>query len=527
MDISFTDADRLFSKLADYPDGVAVVNGRGVVRFANPLALLFYGAGSGTLEGKTLGLAVKPGETVEQEIGGRTLEVHAAAILWTGEDGFLLAIRDVSARKRSEHQLASAMSDLRLALASEKVLLNELDKKNKELTALSITDGLTGLYNHRYVQERFEFEFKRVKRYGGNLGCIMMDIDHFKALNDTYGHQCGDFVLRELSDLIRMLSREVDICGRYGGEEFVILTSVALEHTMQHASKLHAAIDKHAFVWEGKKLHVTVSVGVADFRPGMRDRRELIERADAALYRAKEDGRNLIRTWKEKQAGGDASADHAAALDLRKKFADLAGRMRSACMEQAVALVNAVDTRDPFAKEHSPGVSAVSAEIARGMGLSEGDVEVVRRAGLLHDVGKIAVSRDILVKRGPLTSEELEVVRKHPAIGVIILKDLGFVERELPVILHHHERFDGTGYPHGLKEREIPMGARIIAVADAFDAMTSGRAYRKEMPIDAAASGIAAASGSQFAPDVVEVFLQILERKGQFSAGQKMRANRI
>jgi diguanylate cyclase (GGDEF)-like protein/putative nucleotidyltransferase with HDIG domain len=515
MDISSADADRLFSKLSDFPDGVVVVNAGGVVRFANALALFFFGAGTGTLDGRTLGLTVRPGETVEQEIGDRTLEVRATPISWAGEDGFLLAIRDVSARKRSEHQLAAAMSDLRLALASEKVLLNELDKKNKELTELSITDGLTGLYNHRYIQERFEFEFKRVKRYGGNLGCMMIDIDHFKALNDTCGHQCGDFVLRELSDLIKMISREVDICGRYGGEEFVILTSVALEQTVQHASKLHAAVDGHAFAWAGKKLHVTVSIGVADFRPGMKDRRELIERADAAMYRAKEDGRNLIRTWKEKQEGGEASADQVAAQQLRKKFSDLSSRMRSACMEQAVALVNTVDTRDPFAKEHSPGVSAVAAEIARGMGFSEGEVAVVRNAGLLHDVGKIAVSRDILVKRAPLTNEEFEVVRKHPAISVTILKDLGFVEPELPIILHHHERFDGTGYPHGLKGREIPVGARILAVADAFDAMTSGRAYRKEMPIEEAAAGLAAGSGSQFAPDVVEVFLKILERKGQ------------
>jgi diguanylate cyclase (GGDEF)-like protein/putative nucleotidyltransferase with HDIG domain len=527
MDLSFADADRLFSRLSGYPDGIVIVNAGGVVRFANPLALLFFGAGTGTLEGKTLGLAVRPGETFEHETGGRTLEVRAAPILLDGEDGFLLAIRDVSARKRSEDQLAAAMSDLRLALASEKVLLNELDKKNKELTELSITDGLTGLYNHRYVQERFEFEFKRVKRYGGNLSCMMIDIDHFKALNDTCGHQCGDFVLRELSDLIKLLSREVDICGRYGGEEFVVLTSVALEQTVLHASKLHAAIDTHAFVWAGKRLHVTVSIGVADFRPGMRDRRELIERADKAMYRAKEDGRNLIRIWKENQEAGEASADHAAAQELRKKFADLAGRIRTACMEQAIALVNAVDSRDPFAKEHSRGVSSVSAEIARGMGFSEADVTVIRNAGLLHDVGKIAVSRDILVKRGPLSSEEFEVIRKHPAISVTILKDLGLVEPELPVILHHHERFDGTGYPHGLKGREIPAGARILAVADAFDAMTSGRAYRKEMPIEEAVAGITAGSGSQFAPDVVEVFLKILERKGQWPFQKKMPANRI
>jgi diguanylate cyclase (GGDEF)-like protein len=208
--------------------------------------------------------------------------------------------KEIIELKQTEQRLAAVLSDLKLALASEKVLLDELDKKNKELTELSITDGLTGLYNHRFLQERLEFEFKRAKRYGGNLSCMMIDIDHFKLLNDTYGHQCGDFVLLELSNLLRMQSREVDICGRYGGEEFLILTNVALEYAAQFAGKLSTAISCHNFALEDKSLHVTVSIGIADFRPGMKDRHELIEKADLAMYQAKQDGRNLIRIWKEK-----------------------------------------------------------------------------------------------------------------------------------------------------------------------------------------------------------------------------------
>jgi|WetSurMetagenome_2_1015567.scaffolds.fasta_scaffold00017_78 diguanylate cyclase (GGDEF)-like protein/putative nucleotidyltransferase with HDIG domain len=513
MDISPADAERLFSKLPDYPDGIVVLDGGGSVRFANPLARLYFGMEGGALEGRTFDVSARPGDTIEHETGGRSLELRSAVLKWAGEDGCLLTVRDVSARKRSELQLSAAMSDLKLALASEKVLLNELDKKNKELTELSITDGLTGLYNHRYLQERLEFEFKRVKRYGGNLSCMMIDIDHFKALNDTYGHQCGDFVLRELSDLVRLRSREVDICARYGGEEFVILTSAAIEYAVQHASKLHATIDAHEFSWEGRNLHVTVSIGVADYRPGMQDRAELIGMADTAMYRAKTDGRNLIRVWKEKPSCGEPEIDCAAAQELKRKFAELTARMRSEYMEQAVLLVNAVDARDPFAKEHSPHVSVMAAEIARDMGLPDPEIEMVGRAALLHDVGKIAVSKDILLKRTPLTKEEVRVIRKHPDVGVDILKDIRIVERELPFILYHHERFDGTGYPHRLKGREIPMGARIIAVADAFDAMTSGRAYRKQMSIDDAAAGLSAGAGSQFSPDVVDVFLRIFKRK--------------
>ena len=226
--------------------------------------------------------------------------------------------KELIEQKQVDQQLAAALSDLKLALASEKVLLDELDKKNKELTELAITDGLTGLYNHRFIQERLEFEFKRAKRYGGNLSCLMIDIDHFKLLNDTHGHQCGDFVLRELSNLLRTRSREVDICGRYGGEEFLILTNVALEYAVQFAGKLRMAINCHAFEFEGKSLQVTVSIGIADFKPMLKDRLELINRADQAMYQAKQDGRNLIRMWKEKTDGGGAPVDHYSAREFEK-----------------------------------------------------------------------------------------------------------------------------------------------------------------------------------------------------------------
>ncbi|HUI93156.1 MAG TPA: GGDEF domain-containing protein [Chitinivibrionales bacterium] len=210
---------------------------------------------------------------------------------------------EIIERKKAEEKLDAALNDLKLALASEKVLLDELDKKNKELTELSITDGLTGLYNHRYLQERLEFEFKRAKRYGGNLSCLMIDIDHFKMLNDTYGHQCGDFVLRELSNLFRSRSREVDICGRYGGEEFLIITNIALGDAAQFAGKLRTAVNCHDFIFEGAALRVAVSIGIAEFNPALKDRLELISRADRAMYQAKQDGRNLIRLWNAQQVG--------------------------------------------------------------------------------------------------------------------------------------------------------------------------------------------------------------------------------
>lgn len=420
---------------------------------------------------------------------------------------------DITLRKAAEKQLEDALSDLKFALASEKVLLDELDRKNKELIELSITDGLTGLYNHRFIQERFDFEFKRIKRYGGHLACMMIDIDHFKAINDTHGHQFGDFVLREIATIIQSRSREVDICGRYGGEEFMIITNVILDYAMTFATKIHAAIDQYQFMADCGPVHVTVSIGVADFREDMKTRHELIEHADEALYLAKEDGRNLIRIWKEHSGLDEPSIDHISVQDLKMKFLSLSQQMRASYMEYTNALVKAVDAKDPFTKEHSQNVSQYAVEIAKASGLPEKDVEIIKYASLLHDIGKISIAQEILLKKDQLTSDEYKILQKHPMIGVTILKDLKFLEKEIPIILHHHERFDGKGYPQGLMGREIPQGARIVAVADAFDAMTSGRGYREKLTIDEAIMELRRGSGSQFVPEIVETFVRILQAK--------------
>ena len=268
---------RFHDLVSSNADGAVLINRKNIVLFANPAAeRLFEKSPEGFL-GKPFPLQFVVNGTVEQTlpaVGGEAavMEIRAAATSQSDDADIVVSIRDITARKKAEEkQLEAALSDLKFALASEKVLLDELDKKNKELIELSITDGLTGLYNHRFIQERFEFEFKRTKRYGGHLACMMIDIDHFKSINDTYGHQFGDLVLREIAGIIQSRSREVDICGRYGGEEFMIITNVILEYAMTFATKIHAAIDQHRFMADDKSVHVTVSIGLADFREDTQD----------------------------------------------------------------------------------------------------------------------------------------------------------------------------------------------------------------------------------------------------------------
>jgi diguanylate cyclase (GGDEF)-like protein/PAS domain S-box-containing protein/putative nucleotidyltransferase with HDIG domain len=417
---------------------------------------------------------------------------------------------DITERKRAEKSLKKALGELEFALASEKVLLDELDKKNKELVALSITDGLTGLYNHRFLQERFEFEFKRAKRYGVRLSCMLMDIDHFKQINDTHGHQFGDLVLKQIAVLLRTNSREVDICGRYGGEEFMIITNQECDGTLQYANKLHAAIEDHVFTAEDTSIHVTVSIGITTYQNDIRSRQEMIERADVALYQAKEDGRNLIRVWKEPDRSEGRAVDQDEIDDLKARFDSLSTRMRAMYIESTYALLHAVDAKDHYTEVHSNNVSRYAVAIARRLGLHEDEVEVIKYAGLLHDVGRIGIDERILVKKESLTEEEFEVLKKHPVIGADILKDVKFLEKEIPLVLYHHERYDGKGYPQGLRGRQIPLGARILAVADAYDAMTTDREFKLKMAPDKAMEELVAGKETQFSPEVVDAFVACL-----------------
>ncbi|MBD3391867.1 MAG: diguanylate cyclase [Chitinivibrionales bacterium] len=420
---------------------------------------------------------------------------------------------NITERKEAEKNLRQALGDLKYALASEKVLLDELDKKNRELVELSITDGLTGLFNHRFIQERFDFEFKRAKRYDVLLSCMLLDIDHFKKVNDTYGHQFGDFVLREIAGIIKANSRDVDICGRYGGEEFMIISNQDENGAMQFASKLHGRVEGHEFRHEGQVVRVTVSIGVASYTRDVLSKQELIERADTAMYRAKEDGRNLIRVWKPQETEDESTLDKGGIADLKERFVSLSNQMRETYMESTYALLRAVDAKDHYTYQHSQNVSRYSVACAKAMGLPEEDIEVVRYAGLLHDIGKVGVDERILVKKGPLTYDEFEILKKHPVIGVNILKDVQFLEKEAPIILHHHERFDGNGYPQGLRGREIPAGARIMAVADAFDAMTTDREFKRKLSYAEAVRELEKGSGTQFAPKVVKAFVSVVREQ--------------
>jgi diguanylate cyclase (GGDEF)-like protein len=350
---------------------------------------------------------------------------------------------------------------------------------------LALTDPLTGLGNHRHFQERLQRELGHAEESGGVVSLCLLDIDDFKQVNDQHGHPAGDRVLSQVASRLRQGGEAF----RLGGDEFALL----LPGTDGDAALTVAkAIVKRIREWNiGQVGAITVSAGVATFPLDGRERDSLIRLADGALYFAKEHGKNQVRL-----AGG-GPADLSEEL---KRSTDREARFRA-----AAALARAVDRRDAFTGSHSERVAAVSAAIAEQLRLPRAEIDLIRLAASLHDLGKLAVPEELLQKPAELTTAEWLVVRRHPQIGHRMLESLG-VAPVAEWVLHHHERWDGSGYPDGLAGEDIPLGSRIILVASAFDAMMFGRLYRRPLSREEAFAEIERCAGTQFDPQVVRAF---------------------
>ena len=352
---------------------------------------------------------------------------------------------------------------------------------------LALTDPLTGLGNHRHFHERLQRELDAAQEHGGYLSLVLLDIDDFKRINDQLGHPVGDRVLSRVSGRLRQGGEAF----RLGGDEFAVLLP-----DIDEASAVAAAesiLERIGTGDLGEVGAITVSAGVATFPQHGRERDSLIRLADGALYWAKEHGKNRVRA---------ARSDFVELSEFRKaaRGADRAARFRA-----AAALARAVDSRDAYSGSHSARVADVAATIGAQLGLTADEIELTRLAGSLHDLGKLAIPEEILQKPSALTTPECIVVQRHPQIGHSMLESLG-VRPVAEWVLHHHERWDGTGYPDGLAGEEIPLGARIIFVADAYASMTSNRLYGEPMSHAAAVAELERCAGTHFDPEVVQAF---------------------
>jgi diguanylate cyclase (GGDEF)-like protein/putative nucleotidyltransferase with HDIG domain len=352
---------------------------------------------------------------------------------------------------------------------------------------LALTDPLTGLGNHRHFHDRLARELQVAAAEDKPLTICFLDIDDFKRINDSHGHPAGDRVLSQVAARLRQDGEAF----RLGGDEFALI--FAGRDESEAVESAGAIVNRMAALELDHVDGITISAGIATFPYHASELDELIRLADSALYWAKEHGKNRVHV---------SRADVIELAELKRLAS---GSDRAARFRAASSLARAVDARDVYTGSHSSRVAELAAQIAERMGLPPEEIELTRLAGSLHDLGKLAIPEEILRKPGPLTDAERLVLERHPQIGYRMLESLG-VDPVASWVLHHHERWDGTGYPDGLPGEEIPLGARIIFVADAYDAMTSDRVYRSRLTEEDALLELERCADSQFDPAVVHAF---------------------
>lgn len=348
------------------------------------------------------------------------------------------------------------------------------------------TDALTGLMNHRGALHLLDAAFASAAADGAPLSLLMGDIDGFKLFNDTYGHVMGDNVLKLVADVARKAAEPRGTVCRYGGDELIIiLPGVGRAGAAAIAHDLTERLGKTEFrADDNAPVPVGMSLGVASFPEDTDSPSKLVALADAAMYAAK-------RTWQ--------SADGKAVSGIEDTTFGVLD-----------SLVQAIDAKDSYTKVHCDIVAEYAVKLAERMSLSEESKRALRIAGLLHDIGKLTVPDEILKKPGPLTEDEYSVMQRHVVIGEVLIREVPQLKEVIQAVACHHERYDGTGYPRGLKGDDIPLIGRIITIADAYSAMCLDRPYRKGMSHDRVLNELVAAAGIQFDPQITQVFVELL-----------------
>ena len=356
---------------------------------------------------------------------------------------------------------------------------------------VSVHDELTGLYNRYYGNEYA----KTIKLDGQPLGVIYLDIDNFKLYNELYGEKVGDEVLCWSAKKIREVMQSVNEIFRVGANEFLIIVS---ENDREKLLKMAENIQKKVLEQTQDKPKtiqpITFSIGIAWY-PGMaQDVQQLLHQARRAAFYAKGNGKNRIEVY--------------------EKDLDQAETNRVKGYEQVAptvfALMAAVDAKDSYTFEHSGNVSDYAVKLAIKLGLPKDDIHTIKEAGLLHDIGKIGIPERILQKTGKLTDEEYAIMKTHVENSIEMIHYLPNMNYVIPAVVSHHERYDGKGYPQGLKGEEIPLMGRILAVCDSFDAMISKRAYKEALSVEYALGELERNKGTQFDPDVAQAFIELV-----------------
>jgi diguanylate cyclase (GGDEF)-like protein len=417
-------------------------------------------------------------------------ETRAIVGVWRDAGPILAPIADVQ-RDMLVVTLAAAVVAGAILYLAFRSAQSRIIRQTEQLLDATERDPLTGLLNHGALVVQLGTALEHARADGAPIGIALVDVDNFRLLNETHGHDAGDDVLRRVVDTLRSQLDGTAVLGRYGPDEFLVIAPAAaiaaLEPGLEHVRD--ALVDESLQLDASERLPMTISAGIATFPIDAESVTGLLAAVAQVLGEAKAGGGDAIRVCgRDTDAGEDT-----------RTFNVLQG------------LVFAIDTKDRYTKRHSEDVARYAVFLAGQVGLEHGLIEAIRTAGLLHDVGKIGIPDAILRKPAALTAEEYDVVKQHVALGESIVRDLVAIEIVRTGIRHHHERWDGKGYLDGLAGEEIPLVARILAVGDAFSAMTTTRPYRKALSVEEALRRLGDAAGSQLDERLVGAFIEGIE----------------
>jgi diguanylate cyclase (GGDEF)-like protein len=385
----------------------------------------------------------------------------------------------------------------RLALRPVERMKEELDAEREQFETLAHEDALTGLPNKRAFHDRLDAELGRAAREYYPVAVVVMDLDRFKQINDTWGHAVGDEALVKLSAAVQAELRAGDFAGRLGGDEFALALVRADAHSAERVlNRLRDSLTKVSVGPAGE--HLGFSAGISEFPRHARNRDDLLQCADTALYWGKADGRGRSLIYRPDR--GDA---------LSPQKSEEAVRQRS-LLSTLTALAKAVDSKSRWTAGHSERVATYAVAIANSFDLPEDRIDAIRQAALLHDVGKIGISDSILTKEHPLNLAELDELQRHSELGRAMLAGAGLPELARWVF-HVHERFDGEGFPYGLAGREIPVESRILHAADALDCMTRPSAFRRHRPLREALAEMSYSAGTRIDPEIATRLIALVE----------------
>ncbi len=360
-------------------------------------------------------------------------------------------------------------------------------------------DSLTGLFNRRHFNQQLQEDFQRARSH--SIAVILFNLDDFRLYNELYGSGEGDRILQHFAHIVQGIVGNRGNVARYGGKEFAVSLPFSGASTAEEVGQRVRESFAGYLAQSGgtSQKFLTFSAGICAYPTAAANADQLLSYANLAVYSVKKNGKNRIMTYTRNTTAEDPMTAKSKASIVQEYTSTI------------YALTAAIDAKDHYTFSHSQCVSSYAAQLASAAGLSEEHVEIIRQAGLLHDIGKIGIPDSILSKEGKLTDDEFRTMRGHVERSIEMIRHLPSLDYVIPVVLAHHERFDGRGYPRGIAGESIPIGGRCLNIVDSFDAMISRRSYKETMPVEAALHEIRINLGKQFDPELGQMFISLIE----------------